>query len=178
MKVAIACYPTYGGSGVVATELGLSLAERGHEVHFLSYEPPPRLGTSDEFRPNVYFHEVQVTAYPLFRYPPYDLALASKMFQSAKSWTSQRRASALIISGSHVRSELLSQKSNASKASLHVRATTASHKTTSPVAALESSGGCTSWRRSSALGTNPPPSKFALPLAMSVAAYDPLALLE
>ena len=79
MKVAIACYPTYGGSGVVATELGLALAERGHEVHLLSYEPPHRLGA--EFRPNMFFHEVQVTAYPLFRYPPYDLALASKMVE-------------------------------------------------------------------------------------------------
>ncbi len=79
IKVAIACYPTYGGSGVIATELGLALAERGHEIHFLSYEPPRRLG--EEFSPNVYFHEVQVTAYPLFRYPPYDLALASKMVE-------------------------------------------------------------------------------------------------
>lgn len=81
MRIAIACYPTYGGSGVVATELGLALAERGHEIHFLSYQPPHRLGSADAFRPNVYFHEVQVTAYPLFRYPPYDLALASKMVE-------------------------------------------------------------------------------------------------
>ena len=81
MKLAIACYPTYGGSGVIATELGLALAERGHEVHFLSYEPPHRLGPAGQFRSNVYFHEVQVTAYPLFRYPPYDLALASKMVE-------------------------------------------------------------------------------------------------
>lgn len=81
MRLAIACYPTYGGSGVIATELGLALAERGHEVHFLSYEPPHRLGDTGAFRPNVYFHEVQVTAYPLFRYPPYDLALASKMVE-------------------------------------------------------------------------------------------------
>ena len=79
MRVAIACYPTYGGSGVVATELGLALAERGHEIHFLSYQPPHRLGPAGAFRSNVFFHEVQVTAYPLFRYPPYDLALASKM---------------------------------------------------------------------------------------------------
>ena len=79
MKVAIACYPTYGGSGVIATELGLALAERGHEIHFLSYQPPHRLGPAGTFRSNVFFHEVQVTAYPLFRYPPYDLALASKM---------------------------------------------------------------------------------------------------
>ncbi|MHC4547938.1 MAG: N-acetyl-alpha-D-glucosaminyl L-malate synthase BshA [Planctomycetota bacterium] len=79
MKIAIACYPTYGGSGVIATELGIALAERGHEVHFLSYEPPHRLGGG--FPSNVFFHEVQVTAYPLFRYPPYDLALASKMVE-------------------------------------------------------------------------------------------------
>jgi len=85
MKVAIACYPTYGGSGVVATELGLGLAERGHEVHFLSYQPPHRLGGSDGFHPNVYFHEVQVSAYPLFRYPPYDIALASKMVEVVKT---------------------------------------------------------------------------------------------
>jgi len=84
MKVAIACYPTYGGSGVIATELGLALAEREHEVHFLSYEPPYRLG--GEFRPNVYFHEVQVTAYPLFRYPPYDLALASKLVEVVETY--------------------------------------------------------------------------------------------
>ncbi len=83
MKVAIVCYPTYGGSGVIATELGLALAEREHEVHFLSYEPPFRLG--GDFRPNVFFHEVQVTAYPLFRYPPYDLALASKLVEVAEA---------------------------------------------------------------------------------------------
>jgi N-acetyl-alpha-D-glucosaminyl L-malate synthase BshA len=79
MKIAIACYPTYGGSGVVATELGMALAGRGHEIHFLSYEPPYRLGAADEWHANVYFHEVQVSAYPLFRYPPYDLALASRL---------------------------------------------------------------------------------------------------
>jgi len=81
MKVAIACYPTYGGSGVIATELGLGLAERGHEVHFLSYQPPYRLAAAGTSHPNISFHEVQVTAYPLFRYPPYDLALASKMVE-------------------------------------------------------------------------------------------------
>jgi len=79
MKIAIACYPTYGGSGVVATELGMALAGRGHEIHFLSYEPPYRLGSADDWHANVYFHEVQVSAYPLFRYPPYDLALASRL---------------------------------------------------------------------------------------------------
>jgi len=81
MKVAIACYPTYGGAGVIATERGLGLAERGHEVHFLSYEPPYRLAAIGAAHPNISFHEVQVTAYPLFRYPPYDLALASRMVE-------------------------------------------------------------------------------------------------
>jgi N-acetyl-alpha-D-glucosaminyl L-malate synthase BshA len=85
VKVAIACYPTYGGSGVIATELGLGLADRGHEVHFLSYQPPHRLGRTDGFHPNVFFHEVQVSAYPLFRYPPYDIALASKMVEVVKT---------------------------------------------------------------------------------------------
>jgi N-acetyl-alpha-D-glucosaminyl L-malate synthase BshA len=79
MRIAIACYPTYGGSGVVATELGMALAGRGHEIHFLSYEPPMRLGAAEQWHANVYFHEVQVSAYPLFRYPPYDLALASRL---------------------------------------------------------------------------------------------------
>ena len=76
MRVGICCYPTYGGSGAVATELGLSLANRGHEVHFISYARPARLAG---FHPHVTFHRVQVTPYPLFRYPPYDLALASVM---------------------------------------------------------------------------------------------------
>ncbi len=75
LRIAIACYPTYGGSGILATELGVALAERGHDVHFLAYAEPPRLhGTS-----RVHVHLVEVSAYPLFKYPPYDLALASKM---------------------------------------------------------------------------------------------------
>lgn len=75
MKIGITCYPTYGGSGVVATELGLELAERGHEVHFISYAQPVRL------KPHQYihYHEVEVSRYPLFDYPPYDLALATRM---------------------------------------------------------------------------------------------------
>ncbi len=81
MKIGISCYPTYGGSGVVATELGLKLAERGHEVHFISYAQPMRL----DFRPNVYFHEVEVPSYPLMEYPPYSLALASRMADTATS---------------------------------------------------------------------------------------------
>ena len=76
MKVGITCYPTYGGSGVVATELGLELARRGHEIHFISYSQPIRL-TGPE--PNIHYHEVEVTRYPLFEYPPYDLALATRM---------------------------------------------------------------------------------------------------
>jgi N-acetyl-alpha-D-glucosaminyl L-malate synthase BshA len=76
MKVGIVCYPTYGGSGVVATELGKALAKEGHEIHFITYSQPTRL---DFFNPNLYYHEVSVKSYPLFQYPPYELALASKM---------------------------------------------------------------------------------------------------
>ena len=75
MKIGITCYPTYGGSGVVATELGKELATRGHDVHFISYALPIRLTMKDR----VYFHEVEVLTYPLFEYPPYDLVLATKM---------------------------------------------------------------------------------------------------
>ncbi len=78
MKIGITCYPTYGGSGVVATELGIALAERGHEVHFITYQLPFRLPV---FLPRVYFHEVDVGRYPLFQYPPYDLALAVRMHE-------------------------------------------------------------------------------------------------
>jgi L-malate glycosyltransferase len=76
MKIGITCYPTYGGSGVVATELGLELARRDHEIHFISYSQPIRL-TGPEA--NIHYHEVEVTRYPLFEYPPYDLALATRM---------------------------------------------------------------------------------------------------
>jgi len=72
------CYPTFGGSGVVATELGKALAHLGHEVHFITYDQPVRLGS---FRPNVFYHEVQISQYPLFDYPPYELVLASKMVE-------------------------------------------------------------------------------------------------
>jgi L-malate glycosyltransferase len=82
MRIGITCYPTYGGSGVVATELGLELAARGHKIHFISYAPPIRM-PSDV--PNIRFHEVEVTTYPLFDHPPYTLALASKMFEVAES---------------------------------------------------------------------------------------------
>jgi L-malate glycosyltransferase len=81
MKIGITCYPTYGGSGVVATELGLELAERGHEVHFISYAQPIRLSGP---HPNIHYHEVEVSRYPLFEYPPYDLALASRMLEVAE----------------------------------------------------------------------------------------------
>ena len=78
MKIGITCYPTYGGSGAVATELGIALASRGHEVHFISYAHPFRL---PKYLPGVYFHEVDVGRYPLFEYPPYDLALAVRMHE-------------------------------------------------------------------------------------------------
>jgi len=78
MRIGITCYPTYGGSGVVATELGQELAARGHQIHFISYAQPVRLNLAD---PNVYFHEVEVSTYPLFDHPPYTLALATKMLE-------------------------------------------------------------------------------------------------
>jgi N-acetyl-alpha-D-glucosaminyl L-malate synthase BshA len=81
MKIGITCYPTYGGSGIVATELGNELAERGHEIHFISYAPPLRLNKSIA---NIQFHEVEVTTYPLFDHPPYTLALATKMAEVAE----------------------------------------------------------------------------------------------
>jgi N-acetyl-alpha-D-glucosaminyl L-malate synthase BshA len=81
MKIGITCYPTYGGSGVVATELGLELAERDHEIHFISYAQPIRLSGP---HPNIHYHEVEVSRYPLFEYPPYDLALASRMAEVAE----------------------------------------------------------------------------------------------
>jgi L-malate glycosyltransferase len=81
MKIGITCYPTYGGSGIVATELGLELAVRGHEVHFISYSQPIRL---TEATPNIFYHEVEVSRYPLFEYPPYDLALATRMAEIAE----------------------------------------------------------------------------------------------
>jgi L-malate glycosyltransferase len=81
MRIGITCYPTYGGSGVVATELGLELAVRGHEVHFISYAMPIRLSGTNE---RIWFHEVEVTTYPLFDHPPYTLALATKMAEVAE----------------------------------------------------------------------------------------------
>ncbi|AJY77138.1 N-acetyl-alpha-D-glucosaminyl L-malate synthase BshA [Paenibacillus beijingensis] len=81
LKIGITCYPTLGGSGVVATELGKLLAEKGHEIHFITHSIPFRLG---QFHKNIFFHEVEVNNYYVFRYPPYDLSLASKMAQVAK----------------------------------------------------------------------------------------------
>jgi N-acetyl-alpha-D-glucosaminyl L-malate synthase BshA len=78
VKIGITCYPTYGGSGAVATELGIALARRGHEIHFITYQQPFRLPS---FLPRIYFHEVDVGRYPLFEYPPYDLALAVRMHE-------------------------------------------------------------------------------------------------
>ncbi|MGB0178547.1 MAG: N-acetyl-alpha-D-glucosaminyl L-malate synthase BshA [Flavobacteriales bacterium] len=78
LRVGIVCYPTFGGSGVVATELGKALAAQGHEVHFITYNQPVRLGS---FHPGVYYHEVEVSKYPLFEYPPYELVLTSKMVE-------------------------------------------------------------------------------------------------
>jgi N-acetyl-alpha-D-glucosaminyl L-malate synthase BshA len=80
VKIGITCYPTYGGSGIVATELGLELAARGHEIHFITYANPIRL---DPGLPRIHYHEVEVSAYPLFLYPPYCLALASRMAEVA-----------------------------------------------------------------------------------------------
>lgn len=76
MKIGIVCYPTFGGSGVVATELGKALASAGHEIHFITYSQPARL---DFFSQNLYYHEVSISNYPLFDFPPYELALASKL---------------------------------------------------------------------------------------------------
>jgi len=83
VNVGITCYPTYGGSGIVATELGMELAARGHEVHFITYANPIRL---DPDTPRIHYHEVEVSNYPLFQYPPYCLALAGRMAEVAESY--------------------------------------------------------------------------------------------
>jgi L-malate glycosyltransferase len=82
VRIGITCYPTYGGSGAMATELGIALAQRGHEIHFITYQQPFRLPA---FLPGVYFHEVDVGKYPLFEYPPYDLALAVRMHEVVRA---------------------------------------------------------------------------------------------
>ena len=81
MKIAIVCYPTFGGSGVVATELGMALSKRGHEIHFITYKQPVRL---EQLSGNIHFHEVNVPEYPLFHYQPYELALSSKLVDMVK----------------------------------------------------------------------------------------------
>lgn len=82
MKIGMICYPTFGGSGVVATELGKGLASQGHEIHFITYNTPVRLGS---FKSGIFYHEVRVSDYPLFDYPPYELVLASKMVEVVKA---------------------------------------------------------------------------------------------
>lgn len=82
MKIGIVCYPTFGGSGVLATELGKALAQKGHQVHFITYQQPVRL---NEFLPNIFYHEVQVATYPLFDYPPYETALSSVLVDVIKN---------------------------------------------------------------------------------------------
>ncbi|MGB0391515.1 MAG: N-acetyl-alpha-D-glucosaminyl L-malate synthase BshA [Salibacteraceae bacterium] len=82
MKIGIVCYPTFGGSGIVATELGHALAQKGHEVHFITYDQPVRLDIMDK---NIYYHEVNVHVYPLFDYQPYELALSSQMVETVVS---------------------------------------------------------------------------------------------
>ena len=82
MRIGIVCYPTFGGSGVLATELGKALAQKGHQVHFITYQQPVRL---NGFIPNIFYHEVQVPTYPLFDYPPYETALASAMVDVIKN---------------------------------------------------------------------------------------------
>jgi N-acetyl-alpha-D-glucosaminyl L-malate synthase BshA len=82
MRIGIVCYPTFGGSGVLATELGKALAQKGHQVHFITYQQPVRL---TGFIPNIFYHEVQVPTYPLFDYPPYETALASTMVDVIKN---------------------------------------------------------------------------------------------
>ncbi|MEJ7671926.1 MAG: glycosyltransferase [Chitinophagaceae bacterium] len=76
MNIGIVCYPTFGGSGVLATELGKALADKGHNIHFITYQQPVRLSG---FHANIFYHEVRVPTYPLFDYPPYETALASTM---------------------------------------------------------------------------------------------------
>jgi N-acetyl-alpha-D-glucosaminyl L-malate synthase BshA len=83
VKIGISCYPVYGGSGVVATELGLELARRGHEIHFITYAQPFRLSG---FVERIYYHQVEVPTYPLFEHPPYNLALTVAMHRVARQY--------------------------------------------------------------------------------------------
>ena len=83
MNIAIVCYPTFGGSGVVATELGIALSKMGHNIHFVTYNQPVRLDRINT--PNLFFHEVNVPDYPLFKYQPYELALSSRLVDVVKA---------------------------------------------------------------------------------------------
>ena len=83
MKVGIVCYPTHGGSGVVASELAIGLAKKGHEIHIVSYAPPFRLRS---FQQNIFIHEVEIASYPLFKYPPYALGLATKLVELVEAY--------------------------------------------------------------------------------------------
>ena len=85
LRIGITCYPTYGGSGVVATELGIELAARGHDIHFITSSPPFRLTGRES---NIHFHQVEIFHYPLFEHPPYDLALATRMAEVAEWYSS------------------------------------------------------------------------------------------
>ena len=95
MKIGITCYPSYGGSGVVGAELGLELAKRGHSIHFISYAPPMRLADGDTPRERIQFHQVDMLSYPLFEYPPYTDALASKLYEVARRARARHFARAL-----------------------------------------------------------------------------------
>jgi len=95
MRIGIVCYPTFGGSGVLATELGKALATKGHQVHFITYQQPVRLTM---FVPNIYYHEVQVPTYPLFDYPPYETALASTLVDVISANSSGTAASTSVTS--------------------------------------------------------------------------------
>ena len=89
MKIGIVCYPTHGGSGVVASELAINLAKKGHAIHIVSYEPPFRLRT---FHQNIFLHEIEVASYPLFKYPPYELGLAISCGGPSRSSRCRRTA--------------------------------------------------------------------------------------
>ena len=95
MKIGITCYPTYGGSGVVATELGIELAARGHEIHFISYAMPIRLSVANE---RIFFHEVEVTSYPLFDHPPYTLGACDENGRSGRKGFARSAARSLCDS--------------------------------------------------------------------------------
>ncbi len=118
MKIGILCYPTYGGSGVVATELGIELASRGHQVHFISYSMPMRLNTG--FSDNIFFHKVENASYPLFDFPLYSLSLASKIVEVAKfngldlvhAHYAIPHATSAYLAREIIKSEVLNKKKN------------------------------------------------------------------